>query len=584
MMLLLTTAAAVLLTPAPDDRAFSASYPLGAVAADHPLASEAGAAMLRRGGNAVDAAVAAGFTLSVVRPESCGVGGGGFMVIYLPADPVRGRVVTAIDHRETAPAGVTPETYEHAPDGASINSGLGVGVPGTVAGLLHALEKYGTLDRAAVLQPAIDAATAGFEADAHYVRAVRSAMARLSPEARGQRPFLWNNLFRSGEVEVGDLIVNHPQAELLSAIAAVGPGAFYHSSQLEATVVAAGGVMTREDLASYRVNEVRPLEMAFAGRTLLAMPPPSSGGVCLGMTLGVLERQLAAPLPEWTGPRWHAGEVHALTEAYRHAFADRARWLGDPAFVDVPVQRLLSDAALSGLAARVRADLALDAGACGTTRDAAPGAGASEAPRVPPDDAGTSHLSAVDRWGGAVACTQTINLEFGSLVTVEDWGICLNNEMDDFTTRRGHANAFALRQSERNLPAPGKRPLSSMSPTIVLDAEGRVEAVAGASGGPRIITATSQALLHALVRGLPAADAVSRPRFHHQWSPHLLQVEPAFLHDDPDGSMLADLRARGHTVTLDRSGAAVQVILRRADGTGWDAACDPRKGGRPAGH
>jgi gamma-glutamyltranspeptidase/glutathione hydrolase len=250
-----------------------------------------------------------------------------------------------------------------------------------------------------------------------------------------------------------------------------------------------------------------------------------------------------------------------LVEALKHAFADRSRWLADPAFELVPVDGMLSPANIARMAAMIG----------DTTRPVAD-YGTHDAL---PDDAGTSHISVVDRWGGAVACTETINLEFGSLVTAEPFGFVLNNEMDDFTTRTGQANAFGLTQSDRNLPRPGKRPLSSMSPTIVLDEDG-VLLVAGAAGGPRIITGTLQAVLNAL-SGMDAGGAVAAPRLHHQWSPDFVEVEA----ESGWGPGLAE---RGHAVTERGSGSVVQLIKRGRGSARWQAASDPREGGRPAGH
>ncbi|HRQ72698.1 MAG TPA: gamma-glutamyltransferase [Phycisphaerales bacterium] len=581
-MLLLRAVFVVVLLLAPSlcrAQPHAARFPHGAVAADHPVASEAGAAMLRAGGNAVDAAVAASFALSVVRPQSCGVGGGGFMVVYLPGDPVRGRVATAINYRETAPAAATPDMFVRAGDEhASTRTGLAVAVPGTVAGLLHALERYGTMERAAVLAPAIAAARDGFAADGAYAAAAREAARSMSDEEKRRSSFLWGTLLREGEVRAGDRIVNEPQARLLEAIAERGAAAFYDAPDVPGAVAAAGGIITPEDMLGYAPVEVSPLGFEFAGRRFLAMPPPSSGGVAMAQTLLTLER-LAGPMGV---PRVPEGDfAHLLVESFKHAFADRAEWLGDPAFVDVPVERLLSAEYLDARAGAIERGRTRPPHAYGTR-----GAVGDEPAAPPPDDAGTSHLCAVDQWGGAVACTETINLSFGSRITVEAWGICLNNEMDDFTARPGEPNAFGLRQSARNAPAPGKRPLSSMSPTIVLDAEGGVVAVAGAAGGPRIITATAQCLLNALMHGMSAGDAVAAPRLHHQWAPDrvLYEAGRAGAADAQAGrdGLIASLAARGHEVERTEGIGVAQLIVRVP--TGWDAACDPRHGGRPAGH
>jgi gamma-glutamyltranspeptidase/glutathione hydrolase len=475
-----------------------------AVAAAHPLASEAGAEILASGGNAVDAAVATSFALAVVRPQSCGIGGGGFMVIHLPPDQAReggerGAVQVALDYREAAPAAIEPHFFAELPDDASTRGATAAGVPGTVAGLLHALEHYGTMDRAQVMAPAIRLAHDGFEADEHYIRAARGLTPQFEGSALWQErfTFVWTFHLRGGEIQQGDLITNPALARCLELIARQGAAAFYEGEIAGAVIRAVerdGGPMTRDDLAAYRPRQLEPLRCAFAGHHFLAMPPPSSGGVAMAQALGILERAGYLELPD---PPHSARRAHLLAEALKHAFADRAEWLGGD---DPPIDRLLSDAYLDQLAARI------DLRATG-----APESYGSRDPAAPgpfPEDGGTSHLSVVDRWGGAVACTETVNLTFGSLLAVPEFGFILNNEMDDFTTRPGEANAFGLRQSDRNLPAPGKRPLSSMSPTIALK-DGEVVAVAGAAGGPRIITATLQALLNSLVFGMDAGKALA---------------------------------------------------------------------------
>ncbi|MBK7403332.1 MAG: gamma-glutamyltransferase [Phycisphaerales bacterium] len=555
-------------------QSFVGSFAHGAVAADQEIASEAGARMLRAGGNAVDAAVAAGFALSVVRPQSCGIGGGGFMVIYLPEDPHHGRVLTALDFRETAPAGATPGmfTARGIARDASTDSGLAVAVPGSVAGLLYALEQYGTMDRREVLAPAILAAEGGFEADEAYVSAVHAGAERLDETERAARPWLWRELLRGGQVAVGDRIANPRQAALLRAIADEGAQAFYGDASIVAAAQDAGGILTREDLLAYAPAEVNPLSFGFGGRKFLTMPPPSSGGIVLAQAFGMLERRGIAARRDGA---WTPADTHVLIEAWKHAFADRAEWLGDPAFVDVPMERLLSREYLDARAALIDDERTRAPDEYGTREESA-------GPQAPVDDSGTSHLCAVDQWGGAVACTQTINLEFGSLVSVEQWGFCLNNEMDDFTARPGEPNAFGLIQSARNAPEPGKRPLSSMTPTIVLDARGRVLAVAGASGGPRIITGTMQVLLNVLVRGIEAGEAVATPRLHHQWMPDEVKLEPGLRDGESAAGLRASLEARGHVLGEAADVGVVQLIVRVGDG--WSAACDPRKGGRPAGH
>ncbi len=553
----------------------SASYDHAAVAADHALASQAGAEILRKGGNAVDAAVAVSFTLSVVRPESCGIGGGGFMIIHLHNDPRFGTLTTAINYREQCPSAIDAAYYtrpENADPDASTRGGKSVAVPGTVAGLLYALDKYGTLDRAAVMAPAIKAAREGYLADEHTVASARAVRSWFEKDpTRPQRfAFTWETLTHAGALAVGDRITLPQQARALQLIADRGAGAFYFGDIAQAIIAAVsddGGPLRAEDLASYTVKEVAPLEVPYDGRRIYCMPPPSSGGIALAQTFGILDHH---PAKLSSLPQGQPGSIHLIAEAMNHAFADRARWLGDPDFVDIPLSRLISDSYLQHRAALISDNATLPVEKYGTGPD-------DHAER--PTDGGTSHFSVIDARGNAVACTETINLEFGSLLCVREFGFPLNNQMDDFLTRPGQANAFKLTQSTRNLPAPGKRPLSSMSPTIAINqSTGEVELVVGASGGPRIISSTLQTALNALAYGMDAAHATAAPRLHTQWMPQTLWLEDALLTPENQDA----LTRMGHHVQGKAPQAACQIILRK-DGQ-LQAACDPRKGGEPAGY
>ncbi len=558
--------------------AHGATFEHQAVAADHPLASAAGAEILAAGGNAVDAAVATSFALSVLRPFSCGIGGGGFMVVSLPARNGKPAIATAINYRETCPAAIGSEYYEKLGDDgkdASRCGGKSVATPATIAGLLYALEKYGTTDRQHVLAPAIKIAKEGYTADAAYAAAANSMIEEFEKHAERKTRFVftWERFLGSGTIKVGDRIVLAEQASALELIARDGIKALTDGDLGRAICEAAkadGGDLTLDDLKMYKPVEVDPIRFEAFGRTIITMPPPSSGGVALAQMFGILERRDVAAMvqrQEW-GPY-----SHALAESFKHAFADRAEWVADPAFVDVPVKRLLSAAYLDERAAKVTPAQTHGSEWYGTR--ASP----------PPDDGGTSHLCVIDSHGGAVACTETINLLFGSLLPVAKYGFVLNNQMDDFTTRRGEPNAFGLRQSDRNLPAAGKRPLSSMTPTIVLDKNGAVEAIAGASGGPRIITGTAQTLLNALVLGLPAGEAVARPRMHHQWMPNLLEIEDGYPGRWQGIEVRFWMQKLHHQTIPAKDHCAVQLIKRVSmDGqTRWEAASDPRKGGSPAG-
>lgn len=544
-------------------------YTKAAVAADHPVASQAGLEILRQGGNAVDAAVATSFCLSVVRPYSCGIGGGGFMLIYIPARDGREARAIAINYREVAPAAVGPDYYVAWNDPEASRFGHhAVAVPGTVAGLSHALKRYGTLPLEVVLQAAIRAADEGFPADASFVSAARELAKDLEakPDLMKLAAPIWQDVCLSGKVKVGDIIKQPSQAKALRLIADKGPDAFYKGEighAIFACMHTHGGPITMADLRQYQadmVREIEPITGHFRGHAVLSMPPPSSGGIAMQQILGILERRMKSGV---LGDQNSSNYVHVVTEAMKHAFADRSRWLADPAFVEVPIERLTAPSHLDQLAASISMERTREPQEYGSS---------------PPleEDGGTSHFCVIDSTGMAVACTETINLNFGSLVTVPGFGFVLNNEMDDFTTIPNQPNAFGLVQSDRNLPEPGKRPLSSMSPTIVLK-DGKVVLIAGASGGPRIISGTTQCILNALLFEMSPIQAVSQPRFHHQWMPNVLGLE--------DGcSSLAEreaLRQRGHEMRTTTDVGVVQMIRVTEDGI--RAASDPRKGGMPAG-
>jgi gamma-glutamyltranspeptidase / glutathione hydrolase len=552
-------------------------YPKAAVAADHRLASEAGVEILKAGGNAVDAAVATSFALSVVRPYSCGIGGGGFMVIRLKDHPTAGPVTTAINYREWGIARTRPDYFENEPDpDAPTHGGKAVCVPGHVAGLLHALDKYGTMTREQVLAPAIRLAEQGYAADAHYVMSSQEVIEWIEKDAaRAKRfPYLWDRLLYQGKVKEGDRVDLHEQAKVLKLIAEKGADGFYKGEVAKAIVDAVrrdGGEMTLADLEGYKVEELPPLTTTFRGNTVLTMPPPSSGGIVLAQVLGMLEARArdVQRIVDENGPG-SPQYIHMVAEAGKHAFADRARWMGDPNFVKVPVKGLLAPEYIRSRATAINLDGVRPIESYGTASPL-------------PDDAGTSHLCVIDEKGNAVSCTETINLVFGSLVPVPEYGFILNNEMDDFLARQGRANAFGLDHADLNRPEPGKRPLSSMTPTIVLETRadgspGDPVLLAGGSGGPRIISGTIQATLNVLLFDMPAPHAVASPRFHHQWHPDALELEG----DIAGGALEASLKGMGHATRRRDRIAAVQIIRRVKEG--WQPASDPRKGGVPGGY
>lgn len=552
---------------AADESPAETHYDHAVVAADHPLASEAGAEMLRAGGNVVDAAVATAFMLSVVRPESCGIGGGGFMVIW-NADEERG---VALDYRERAPAAATADMFvrndANGNRASSQHGGLAVAVPGEVAGLLYALEHYGTMSREQVLAPALRIAADDIAMDGTMVgtlEEVRQDFLR-EPEWQAEFPSLYELYLNRGRTR-GANRFRSPLLPVLKSIAAHGFDGFYRGeigAAIVSEVTARGGVITADDLARTEPVVRAPLEGRLDEWSVVTMPPPSSGGVALLETLHILAAWDAAhPDAAWSGmDPASADAVHLLAEAFKHAFADRAEYLGDTDFVEAPVSRLISEDYAAALAARIDLQRTFPPGHYGRY--------------TLPDDAGTSHFSIIDRHGNGVACTETINTSYGSYVVVPRYGIVLNNEMDDFTAVPGEPNAFGLIQSAANAVEPGKKPLSSMTPTILVR-DGRAEFVAGASGGPRIITATLQVLLNMTRRDMTPREAVAAPRIHHQWLPEELLLERGFA-----DSVLQELQMRGHRVERRSELAVTQAAAR--DSGGVSGGSDVRKGGTPAG-
>jgi gamma-glutamyltranspeptidase/glutathione hydrolase len=542
------------------DRAAAAWGAHGMVASDHRLASEAGVEMLQRGGNAVDAAVATSFAVCVLSPVSCGVGGGGFMLIYLS----RERRAVALDYREVAPAAARRDMFVRegraAPE-LSQRGGLAVAVPGEVAGLAAALRRYGSLPLATVMQPAIRHARDGFPIGPHLAHQIEADRAALGAHPALAGAFLHAD---GSPLRVGEMLTQPELARTLERIAAEGPEVFYRgdiAARLVRAVQAAGGVLSQADLAGYRPRWRRPLSGRYKGDTVIAMPPPSSGGGVLLEILGIVGDDDVQALAH-NSPTY----LHLLAEAMKNAFADRARFYGDPDFVPVPLSRLLAPANTAALRRRIRAATTLDHGAYGS---------AATSGTAVPADAGTSHLSVMDAAGNAVACTTTINTPFGAMLVPEGTGILLNNEMDDFSAQPGVPNAYGLVGTEANAVEPRKRPLSSMTPTIVTR-NGVPLLAAGGSGGPLIISGTVQVMLNVLAFGLDAAAAVAAPRIHDQWVPPVLAVEPGLA------AQAAPALARcGHTVKEVPAMGAIQAVRQHAGV--YEGASDPRKGGEAFG-
>ncbi len=541
--------------------ALGASYPPtfatgGMVAADNADASRIGAAILEQGGDAADAAAAVALYLGVVQPFASGIGGGGFAVVHR-----HGAEAYALDFREMAPGKAHRDMYLD-PEGQvipqlSTRGPKASGIPGEVAGLYALHQKHGKLPWRAVVAPALAAAQDGFPVGELLHRRISRYRDRLAERPRFARQFLT----ASGEpLPVGAALKRPALAKTLAAIGEAGAEAFYRgpiAQEIARSMAADGGLITITDLAGY-VTKERPLVRdTVMGFDVISMPPPSSGGAVIVAVLKALE---GTPLKQ-EGHNSSA-YLHRLTEAFKHAFADRARVMGDPDFTPVPLDALVGDMAVKRVKAAFDPEKTLPKDAYG-------------GPFGVPDDGGTSHFSVVDGAGNAVALTTTINTGFGSLYIAGETGIVMNNEMDDFVAKPGVPNVFGLIGQAANAVAPGKRPLSSMSPTIVLK-EGQVRLVAGASGGPTIITGTLQVMLNVLVFGMDVRRAIEAPRIHHQWVPEILFVE-----DDIPADVRAGLERRGHTLKVRPRFNSVQGIEGRKGG--WWGASDPSKLGRPAG-
>jgi len=542
----------------------------GMIVSANPLASQAGLAMLQQGGNAVDAAVATTFAISVVEPYSAGIGGGGFLLLRVG----KTGEVKALDFRERAPLAATAKMYLDASGKArpqaSTEGYLAVGVPGTVAGLAEVHRQYGKLPWKTVVQPAIALAKKGF-----VVTPKLSAAIARSPTLQTNLAIRQIFLPQGKPPEIGETLIQTDLAKTLSAIAQ-DPRSFYTGSI--ATAIAQdmatnGGIITQQDLQQYRPIWRAPVcgnfQFARTAR-VCSMPPPSSGGVHLLQMLNLLSGTIGGASLKTLG--WHHPDaLHWMVESMRIAYADRAQFLGDPDFVKVPVAALISPA----YAEKRRVEI--DLGKARSSNEVKPADPALLKRLSGKESADTSHLSVVDQAGNAVSLTFTINLGFGAQVVAAGTGIVLNNEMDDFAIAPNTPNAFGLVGGTANAIAPRKTPLSSMTPTIVTE-NGQIRLVAGAPGGSTIITTVLQIVLNVLVYDMDARVAVAAPRLHHQWLPDKLMVEKQGF----DPLTLAELRRRGHTIE-ERSGwGNATIILRTSDG--WlEGAADPRGEGAAAG-
>jgi gamma-glutamyltranspeptidase/glutathione hydrolase len=536
------------------------------VASGSVIASQVGRDVLKGGGNAVDAAVAVGFALEVTHAEAGNIGGGGFMMLR-----TRNGNTYALDYRETAPAGASRNMYiddkgnalmnldaDGKPIGAkSIYGHLASGTPGSVAGMLEAHRRFGKLSLAAVMNPAIRLARDGFVVDSFHARSLASGLRefkRFSPAAVAQYTI------NGAAPAPGSLLKQPDLARTLEAIRDHGRDGFYKGWVAKAIVdeeKRGGGIITAADLAGYEPKWREPLKFTYRGYTIWSMPPSSSGGATLGMIFNIMEG--FGPLP----PFGSVALLHRETEAMRRAFTDRNTSLGDPDFEKLPMlEKMLS----KDYAAKVRGTIDL--------------AHATPTPAFDPaikDGPNTTHYSVVDALGNAVSITTTLNNSYGSAVLVTGAGFIMNDEMDDFATIPGKPNMFGLVQGEINDIKPGKRMLSAMSPSIVINPRGELTMVVGTPGGPTIISQVYHVISNVIDHGMSLADAVAAPRQHHQALPDEIDL-------NRDGFAMAvvdSLRAMGHTVMF-KGGGDVQAIIRTAHG--WQGVSDPRGGGAPAGY
>src|SRR4051812_4210287 len=502
----------------------------GMVVTQEARASRTGADILKRGGNAVDAAVAIGFTMAVTYPRAGNIGGGGFMVIHLASGKQKPAQDIAIDYRETAPAATKRDVFlgpDGKPDPAkSRDEGLAIGVPGTVAGLTLALQKYGSgkFTLAQLMEPATTLARDGYKSGDEMADTGRSSIQRMARWPSTAKLFLKPD---GTLIDRGTLFVQSDLAATLDGIAKNGPRAFYEgptADKISAAVRQAGGLMTSDDLKNYKAVERPVLRGTYRGLSIVAMPPPSSGGAVLIEMLNVLEG--------FDLKRNDVQSAHLLVETMRYAYADRAKLMGDPDFVKVPLAGMLSKRYAAAVRARIDRNRATP-----SDNIQAPNPNAFEGHN-------TTHFSIIDQYGNAVANTYTLNLNYGVGMIAEGSGVLLNNELDDFAAAPGVPNAFGLVGFEANEPGPNKRPLSSMTPTIVLR-DGKPFIVTGSPGGSRIITPVLQVLLNVIDHRMPIAEAVHAPRVHHQWRPDETMVEAGV-----GAELIKALQARGHNVKV----------------------------------
>ena len=524
------------------------------VVSGSPIASQVGLDILRAGGNAVDAAVAVGFALAVVHPEAGNIGGGGFLV-YREAKGA----TYALDYREMAPSGASRDMYldpDGDPNDLSVTGALAAAVPGSPAGLLEMHQRFGRLPFAQVIDPAIRLANEGYVVDLFRRRSIGGEMSRLYLFPASRTQFLPNDQ----PPEVGTTLVQRDLGKTLERIRDKGAAGFYTGTTADLIVAEmerSGGLITHADLANYKTYWRDPIVLTYRGDTIYSMPPASSGGTTMGMILNIMEG--FSPLP----PFGSAELMHLESEAMARAFMDRNAYMGDPGFVHNPVEQMLSKEYAAERRTTINPRRATP------PEDLRPGL---------KDGPSTTHYSIVDAEGNAASITTTLNNSYGSAVTVTGAGFLLNDEMDDLASAPGRPNMYGLVQGDSNAIQPGKRPLSAMTPSIVVGADGQLRMVVGTPGGPRIITMVYHVISNVLDHGMSLADAVTAPRLHDQGLPDVIRVERGGFQP----AALEQLRKMGHEVNEGGYTGDIEAIIRTP--TGWQGVSDPRLGGGGAGY
>lgn len=523
----------------------------GMVASQEAVATKIGLDILKQGGNAVDAAVAVGYALAVTLPRAGNLGGGGFMLVYL-ADK---KQVIAIDYREKAPADASRDMYldengEVVPNLSTFH-GLAIGTPGTVMGLEHARKTYGSLPREVLMAPAINLAKQGIVVTADLANSLYALKERLSKWPNTRNIFYKKD---GSNYQPGDILKQQDLAKTLSLISKEGEKGFYQGDVAKAiatSIQEANGIVTEQDLENYNVVERKAIQGTYRGYEVFSMPPPSSGGVHIVQILNMLENYDLSAMGHNS-----AQHIHTMVESMRRAYADRSLHLGDSDFVKVPVKTLTSKKYAKQLVATINPDKA------SLSKDIQPDT------NLPYESDQTTHFSVVDKWGNAATNTYTLNYSYGSGIVAKGTGVLLNNEMDDFSAKPGHANGYGLIGGEANSIAPGKRPLSSMSPTVILK-DNQLFMVTGTPGGSRIITTTLQVISNVIDYGMNVADATSATRIHHQWLPDYIRIESGLSLDT-----IKLLEQKGHQLKLQSTMGSTQSIMKSENGL--YGASDPR--------